>query len=138
MPKTQSETPEELRFTWPLLGQINTEFGPVPDGHGMRHNGMYIAARKGTPVRASEAGTIIFAEKGNHANMVSIQHNDHWMSTYGLLQKIIVEKGTRVKKGQIIGYSGCVDCNKGNHPQLYFELQHHGKFVDPKPNLYPS
>jgi LysM repeat protein len=49
-------------FLWPVSGKVIGGFGVA--GNGQRRNGINIAARKGTPVVASEDGVVVYASDG--------------------------------------------------------------------------
>jgi len=93
--------------------------------------------KRGTPVIASESGTVVFVyddskvggpfkkywDKGNR---VIIQHKNNEFTAYEHFdyKKVKVKKGDKVKKGQVIGYVGSTGF--GLFPHLHFEL-----FVNP-------
>lgn len=82
-------------------------------GFGNGHNGRDYACPVGTPVRATESGVVTFEGWGqNHSWMrwqagicILVKHKGHY-SGYAHLSRTIVDKGQRVSKGQVIGYSG--------------------------------
>jgi murein DD-endopeptidase MepM/ murein hydrolase activator NlpD len=77
------------------------------------HNGVDFRASVGTPIKAMSDGTI--AGTGNtdiqcpgvsFGKFILIKYNNGLASTYGHLSLIKVSKGQKVKRGEIIGYSG--------------------------------
>ena len=48
----------DLRFDWPVAGNVSSGFGWRS---GRRHEGIDIPAKKGTSVRAAEAGRVIYS-----------------------------------------------------------------------------
>lgn len=92
------------------------------------HYGIDIPVASGTPIYAAHAGTIIVSGNGitdsSYGIEVAIANpnlDDKGFAThYGHLSKVAVTKGTVVKAGQLIAYSG----NTGNSsgPHLHFEL----------------
>lgn len=120
-------------FRWPVTGRIITGFGPQPDGG--RNDGINLAVPAGTPIHASESGTVIYAgnELEGYGNLVLVQHADDWVSAYAHAESLKVKRGDRVERGQVIasvGATGAVDT-----PQLHFELRKRSKPVDPLPHL---
>ncbi len=131
----------ELDYTptiYPLVykGYITSYFGyrrdPVTGRLGVFHEGLDIAARTGTPVRATAAGTVKTARRnGNYGLLVEIQHGSYGISTrYAHNSKLLVKEGQKVKKGDIIAYVGST--GKSTGPHLHYEVRLHGKPVNPK------
>ena len=91
------------------------------------HNGIDYGSPYGTPVKAVAAGTVEFEGWGqNHylAGSVAgiyclIKHAKH-RSGYAHLSRTVVNRGQKVKKGQVIGYSGNTGLVTG--PHLHFEM----------------
>jgi murein DD-endopeptidase MepM/ murein hydrolase activator NlpD len=114
--------------------------GRITDGFGKRrhpiykritdHNGIDIAANRGTPVLASGDGYITFTgTNGGYGNFISINHKYGFETKYGHLQKIYVRRGQFVKRGDKIGEVG----NSGisTAPHLHYEVHFRGKCVNP-------
>ena len=96
------------------------------------HTGVDYAAPAGTPVVAIGDGAVI--EKGfNHAagNFVKIRHNSVYTTGYNHLSRFGkgIEKGVRVKQGDLIGYVGSTGYATGPHLDLRFWMN--GKAIDP-------
>lgn len=107
-------------------GAINESFSGVQQ----RCNGIVFAAPKGTSVYSTAAG--IVEENGKHpqkGKYLIIRHENSLVTSYSHLETLLVAKGERVKKSEIIGRVGqsgrCVG------PQLLYELTKNGKSVDP-------
>ncbi|MEM0906605.1 MAG: peptidoglycan DD-metalloendopeptidase family protein [Pseudomonadota bacterium] len=120
-------------FRWPVRGRIIAGFGKQADGG--RNDGINLAVPAGTPVRAAEAGKVIYAgnELEGYGNLILVQHSGDWVSAYAHNESLDVARGDRVERGQPIaraGQSGSVD-----QPQLHFELRKKSKPVDPLPHL---
>lgn len=92
--------------------------------------GMGIAGSKGTPVRAAAAGKVIYT--GSHirgyGRLVIIRHTADWSSAYAHNDKILVEEGATVKKGDKIAEMGDSDADQ---VKLHFEIRKNGKPLDP-------
>lgn len=120
-------------FRWPVRGRLIAGFGKQADG--ARNDGINLAVPAGTPVRAAEDGTVIYAgnELEGYGNLVLVQHQDDWVSAYAHNAELKVARGDKVSRGQAIaavGATGSVDS-----PQLHFELRKRSKPVDPLPHL---
>ena len=91
------------------------------------HNGRDYGADPGTPVYAADEGTVAYEGWGqNHSWMGSpagicilINHIGSYAG-YAHLSKTTVDKGQKVKKGQLIGYVGATGAATGSH--LHFEM----------------
>jgi murein DD-endopeptidase MepM/ murein hydrolase activator NlpD len=121
------------RFVWPVTGRIISPFGASPSGE--RNDGINIAAVEGEKIHAAAGGVVTYAgnELKSYGNLVLIKHDDGYVTAYAHAQNILVQKGARVEKGQVIataGATGDVDA-----PQLHFEIRQAGKPIDPKPML---
>ncbi len=105
------------RLAWPVeRGDIITKFGPVRNplyGTVTDNPGVEIAAEPGSTIRAVHKGmvTSIITLVG-FGEVVMVNHGSH-MTAYGNLSRIMVQSGTVVNEGDIIGLSGRSDSLKG-------------------------
>jgi len=95
------------------------------------HYGLDIAASKGTPVKATADGTVIFSgwtlESGY---ILIIKHDFGYISLYKHSQQNLVETMENVKKGQVIALVGNTgEISSGAH--LHFEIWKNGQPVNP-------
>jgi murein DD-endopeptidase MepM/ murein hydrolase activator NlpD len=120
-------------FLRPVSGATVEGFGA--SNGGQTNDGINIAAAAGTPVKASDAGTVIYTgnELSAFGNLVLIRHAGGWVTAYGHLATIGVQKGTTVVQGQPIGTVG--QTGSAPTPQLHFEIRQGSKPVDPAPFL---
>ena len=96
------------------------------------HKGVDYAASRGTPVRASGDGKIIFAgTKGGYGRLVVIRHGGRYTTAYGHLHRYAkgARTGKKVKQGQIIGYVGSSGLATG--PHLHYEFRVNGVHRNP-------
>jgi len=122
-------------FVWPVSGRITSGFGwrSDPFGSGRRefHNGIDIAARMGTPIRASMAGRVSVAGWDNvMGNFVIITHPRGYRTLYAHMSRIRVRQGAYVGAGQHIGDVGSTGRSTG--PHLHFSVFRHGTMVNPR------
>jgi len=122
-------------FERPVLGQITGVYGSrrILNGKPKRpHFGLDIAALEGTEIKAASAGVIIFTHPGMFFNgkTLVIDHGLGLRSTYIHMSAIIVKKGDRVLKGQIVGKVGKTGRATGSH--LHWGLQLNGVALDPE------
>ncbi len=118
-------------FLKPVAGPVIEGFG-ASDG-GQKNDGVNIAAASGAPVRAAEAGTVIYTgnELAAFGNLVLIRHAGGWVTAYGHLNAIGVKRNDVVMRGQSIGTVG--KSGSVASPQLHFEIRQGSKPVDPAP-----
>lgn len=102
------------------------------------HEGTDYAAPPGTPVYAAGDGRIRFrGQKGGYGNVVEIDHGGGFATVYGHLSRFAALKpGTRVTRGQTIGYVGMTGLATG--PHLHYEFHVDGHFVDPQKVRLPD
>ena len=135
-PTAPIPTPPPLgsgRFLWPVKGTILSKFGPKTGG--FHNDGINIAAPRGAPVYAAEAGVVAYAgnELRGYGNLLLVRHADGWTSAYAHNDVLLVKRGDTVRRGQTIAKIG----SSGNvtAPQSHFELRRGTKVVDPLPHL---
>lgn len=119
------------KLRWPVVGKVVGRFGPRPDG--THNDGVNLAAPMGTDVHAAESGVVAYAgdELKGYGNLVLVRHDNGWVTAYAHADEILVKRGDRISRGQVIakvGRTGQVD-----QPQLHFELRQGQKPVDPSP-----
>lgn len=96
------------------------------------HKGVDYAARRGTPVRASGDGKVIFAgTKGGYGRLIVIRHGGRYTTAYGHLHRYArgLRSGKKVKQGQVIGYVGSSGLATG--PHLHYEFRVNGVHRNP-------
>jgi len=105
--------------------RITSRYGPRenPDGTGQElHNGVDIAAQKGTPVSAIQGGRVL-AVKDNipgFGRTVLIKTPDGHTEQFSHLGKATVQVGQRVAPGQSVGTVGT--SGSGTGPHLHFQV----------------
>lgn len=121
------------QFRWPLSGKVRR--GYTARGERNYHDGMDIRAPKGTAVRATAEGKVLFAgkEPTMFGNMVVIDHGDGWSSAYAFLDRVTVKVGETAKQGERVGLVGSTGWARGN--ELHFEMRRENKPVDPRAHL---
>jgi murein DD-endopeptidase MepM/ murein hydrolase activator NlpD len=123
----------------PLLTSVrfSSYYGLRPNPFGSSyefHPGIDMAVAYGTPIYATAPGTVLEANfAGGYGNRVLIDHGYELKTLYGHMSKMAVTAGTRVKRGQLIGYVGSTGRSSG--PHLHYGVYFQGKTVDPKPYL---
>lgn len=128
------------QMSYPSIGPITSLFGwrvhPIL-GHSRFHAGMDFGAGFGTPIRAADRGTVIFAGwYGGYGNAVAIDHGKGIVTLYGHSSQLYVQPGQVVQRGQAIAAVGSTGLSTG--PHLHFEVRQNGYPVDPVAYLQPS
>ena len=116
-------------FRWPVRGRVISAFGDKTAAG--RNDGIDISVPEGTAVKAAENGVVVYAgdELAGFGNLVLVRHSDGWVSAYGYNQKIDVQRGDEVRRGQTIARSGRT--GDADMPKLHFELRKGSTPVDP-------
>ncbi|HVQ57594.1 MAG TPA: peptidoglycan DD-metalloendopeptidase family protein [Solirubrobacterales bacterium] len=119
---------------WPVDGAVVSGFGGREIGAGYEyHPGIDIAVAEGTPIRAAEAGVVIFTQSesssGGYGNYTCIDHGGGLSTCYAHQTSFAVAAGQAVSQGAIIGYTGCTGYCLG--PHLHFEVRINGEVTDP-------
>ena len=96
------------------------------------HRGVDYAAPRGTSVKASGDGKVVFAgRKGGYGRTVILQHGSAYTTLYAHLSRFPkgIRPGKRVEQGQTIGYVGSTGLATG--PHLHYEFRVRGAHRDP-------
>ena len=118
---------------YPVGGPITSPFGwrihPIL-GYRKFHTGVDFGVGYGTPIRAADSGTVIYATwMGGYGNVIIVDHGNGLSTLYAHQSSLAVGIGTRVSRGQTIGYVGSTGFSTG--PHLHFEARVNGNPVDP-------
>lgn len=118
-----------VKLIWPLHGTITTRFGR---SHGQTHDGIDIAAKEGSPVRAAAAGEVVYADKrvSGYGRLIILKHSRDMFTAYAYNQRNLVKQGDNVKQGEIIARVG--HTGRATGPHLHFEVRRGPTPVDPQ------
>ena len=110
------------QLAWPVAGKPRA-------GTGSLSQGLVIAAKPGTEVRAVAYGRVAWADfMRGFGMLVIVDQGNGWMSLYGGNEAALVSAGDWVKPGQPLATVGR-DPEQGG---AWFGLRHDGKPVDPR------
>ena len=133
---------ESLLTSIPAIQPVSSsDLKRMASGYGYRidpftkkrtmHWGMDFSAKTGTPIYATGDGRIARADAravgfGNH---VRIEHGFGYVSIYAHMDKIVVRRGNKVKRGDLIGYVG--NTGRSVAPHLHYEIVKDGRKINP-------
>jgi len=117
----------------PVNGSISSGFGarkdPVNNKHSF-HEGIDFRAGRGDKIYATGSGVVVKAfVNGSYGNFVEIDHKNGYRTSFAHMQKFVVKKGDKVKRGQLIGLVG--NTGRSTGPHLHYEMLYKGKAINP-------
>ncbi|MCB1180336.1 MAG: M23 family metallopeptidase [Leptospiraceae bacterium] len=109
----------------PGIGFIASTFGNREDpvlGGGEFHNGVDFATGQGTPIYASAPGIIGESAYSENSlgNYIRINHANGFFTIYAHCSEVLVKKGDKIKRGDLIGRVGST--GKSTGPHLHYEV----------------
>lgn len=121
-------------WIWPTRsGYVITTYFGHDNGLGYyRYHGAIDIAGLGcnSPIYAANDGTVITAKYNSSlGNYVEINHNNGYITLYGHMSKLLVQKGQGVEMGQVIGLMGDTGYSFGCH--LHFQARYNNQIFDP-------
>lgn len=117
----------------PLKGPITSRYGKRKDPMNKMsafHTGIDFRGKRGEKIKATADGIVKKAFKnGGYGNYVMIDHGNGYTTSYSHMQKYLVHRGDRVKRGQVIGLVG--NTGRSTGPHLHYEIALDGKTINP-------
>jgi murein DD-endopeptidase MepM/ murein hydrolase activator NlpD len=110
-------------------GVITSEFGVWRSYR--RHTGIDIGLSVGSSVKAADGGVVTYSGySSSYGRYIIVDHGSNMTTLYAHNSSLLVSKGEKVFKGQLIAYSG----NTGNStgPHLHFEVRINGVPKNPR------
>lgn len=126
---------------WPAEGGfMSSAFGHRADpftGRMAYHEGVDIASRLGSPIRAMADGVVSFAgEKTQYGRTVEITHGRGLTTRYAHALSLLVKVGDKVNRGDAVALVGSSGRSTG--PHIHFEVLKDGRQVNPARYLRPG
>jgi murein DD-endopeptidase MepM/ murein hydrolase activator NlpD len=124
----------DLKFILPVNGTETGVFGTrrfYNKKEGKAHNGLDIAAKKGTTIVAPSSGSVLLT--GNYfynGKFVFLDHGRGLKSIFIHMNKINVSKGQIIQKGEKIGEVGSTGKSTGAH--MHWSLILNETYINPK------
>jgi murein DD-endopeptidase MepM/ murein hydrolase activator NlpD len=120
-------------FIKPIQSKITSDFGTARVYNELvksYHTGVDFRAKVATKIYASNDGVIALVMKRFYlGNVVYINHGRGAYSYYSHMSKIIVKKAQRIKKGDLLGFSG--KTGRVTAPHLHYAFRLYNVTVDP-------
>ncbi len=116
------------------LNRVSSGFGyridPVYKDRRL-HPGLDFTAPVGTPIYAAADGVVKDAgfNTGGYGNRVVVNHGFGYETLYAHMVRIKARVGTKVKRGEVVGYVGST--GKSTGPHLHYEVHKNGTQLDP-------
>ncbi len=121
---------------WLSSAFSRSRFHPILH-HARPHEGIDVAAPMGAPIVAPAAGTVtLVARQNGYGNVLEIDHGNGIVTKYAHCSRIVVKKGQRVQRGEIVANVGSTGLATG--PHLHYEIHVHGKVVNPLTYVLPG
>lgn len=122
-----------ISWHWPATGKVVRGFSVAENGN----KGIDISGKRGAPVKAAAAGTVVYAGNAlrGYGNLIIIKHSDDYLSAYAHNDSIKVREQQKVKAGQLIAGMGSTDSDS---VVLHFEIRYRGKSQNPASYLPKS
>jgi murein DD-endopeptidase MepM/ murein hydrolase activator NlpD len=130
----------ELLAATPCIWPVDSPDAWISSGFGYRedpingkrlfHDGLDVVAPVKSPVMATADGMVTFAGwDGGLGWVVTINHGHGYKTRYGHNHKLLVEKGDRVSRGDVIALEGSTGRTTG--PHVHYAVIRDGKKVNP-------
>lgn len=103
------------------------------------HAGLDLAAPIGTPIHATADGTVHFAARiparqnpsaAYYGNFVVLEHGNGVRTVYAHCDRLNVQAGDEVQRGEVIAWVG--NTGRSTGPHLHYEVVVNGRPVDPE------
>lgn len=139
---TVAKNKEKMLQSIPAIQPIpNNELKRMASGFGYRihpvykvrkkHTGMDFSAQTGTEIVATGDGVaeVVDADVTGYGKHIVINHGYGYKTLYGHMSKFAIKQGTKVKRGQVIGYVGSTGTSIA--PHLHYEVIKKGAKINP-------
>lgn len=109
---------------WPTSGYLSSTFGyrisPFT-GKRQMHDGLDISNLRGTPILATANGVVYKVEyQAGFGKTLKIKHGNNVVTVYAHCNEILVSKGHRVKRGDVVALMGNSGRSTGTH--VHYEI----------------
>ena len=117
------------RLLMPAKGNLRKMFGRFRQGQ-IKWKGVVINGTAGDAVIAIHHAKVLYSDWLRGFGLVTVlDHGNGFMSLYGYNQALLKQAGESVQAGEVIALLG--QSGGQNRPNLYFEIRHKGKPINP-------
>lgn len=133
---------EQMLASIPAIQPVkNTDLKRIASYYGYRidpiykvekfHAGLDFSAPKGTPIFATGDGVVLKTKKSRrgYGNTIEIDHGYGYTTFYAHNSEILVKRGEKVIRGQIIAKVG--NTGKSTAPHLHYEVKKNRRAINP-------
>ena len=124
----------DLAFVLPAEGKLGGRFGVRRFFNGeprAPHAGLDVVVDNGTPIKASAPGQVLAVDDYFfNGKTIFVDHGNGLITMYCHLERIDVQTGETVSKGQLLGLSG--KTGRATGPHLHWSVILNGAMVDPE------
>ncbi len=124
----------DLALTLPASGKLGGRFGVRRFFNGeprAPHSGLDVKVERRTPIKASAHGVVLaVGDYFFNGRTVFVDHGNGLITLYCHLDRIDVQPGEAVRKGQQLGLSGMT--GRASGPHLHWSVVLNGEMVDPE------
>jgi murein DD-endopeptidase MepM/ murein hydrolase activator NlpD len=129
---------------------LHSSFADARGGGTRTHQALDIMAPRGTPIHSAASGRVLklFTSKDGGLMVYAADSSERWVLMYAHLDRYApgLTDGTRLTRGQVIGFVGSTGNASPNAPHLHFAIARsadvthwsRGKPIDPLPILVAS
>ena len=139
---TMAVNKEELVAAIPAIQPVsNKDLKRLASGFGQRidpflkvkrmHYGLDFSIKVGTPIYATADGKAVIVKTsfGGFGKHIYLDHGNGYKTVYAHLDKFNIKRGQKVKRGELIAYSG--NSGRSTAPHLHYEVHKNGEKVNP-------
>jgi len=132
--KTNMSLFESIPAMVPTKGEyIGSRFGvrthPILKIRKM-HTGIDFVVNTGAPVYSPGKGKIVYiGRNGGYGLELEIDHGYGYRTRYAHLSKVLVKRGQKIMRGDVIAKTGNSGLSTG--PHLHYEISHNGRKLNP-------
>jgi murein DD-endopeptidase MepM/ murein hydrolase activator NlpD len=139
--RSRSEELDHIPSIRPVdVGYISSYFGKRTDpftGRICRHEGVDFSARRGSKVYATADGVVTHSKYDRgYGYTIEIDHGNGIITKYAHNDKLLVRKGQKVRRGDVIAYLG--NSGRSTAPHLHYEVRINGVAQNPLKFILPS
>ncbi|MEN8230171.1 MAG: M23 family metallopeptidase [Bacteroidota bacterium] len=102
------------------------------------HHGIDLAGPYGLKIHCTGEGTVIstVTSRYGYGNEVLVDHGFGYTSRYAHLRDILVKRGQKLKRGEVLGTMG--NTGRSTGPHLHYEVRKNGRTVNPMYFFYEN